>query len=57
MRLFDHLIERRQGTLINPQKDPIKANNDENEGSGDEDDSIEPPLPSPYVEGSVNHNR
>ena len=44
-------------TLINPLKEPIKTNNDENDGSGDEDDNNKPQLPSPDIEDSVDHNR
>ena len=62
---FDHLIKRRWGTSINPLKEPVKTNNDENDGSGDEDDiigsrdvydNIKPHPPSPDIEDSVNHN-
>ena len=53
---FDHLIKRRWGTLIGPPKEPIKTNNDENDGSGYEDDNIKPQLPSLDIEDSVDHN-
>ena len=53
---FDHLIKRRWGTLINPLEEPIKTNNDENDGSGYEDDNIKPQLPSLDIEDSVDHN-
>ena len=52
----DHLIERRWGTSINPPKESIKTNHDENDVSGDEDDNNKPQLPSPDIEDSVDHN-
>ena len=42
--------------MINPLKEPIKTNNDENDGSGDENENNKPQLPSPDIEDSVNHN-
>ena len=42
--------------MIDPPKEPIKTNNDENDGSGDEDDYNKPQLPSPDIEDSVDHN-
>ena len=50
-KTFNHLIKRRWGTLINPLKEPVKTNNDENDGSGDEDDINEQQL-----HRRVNHN-
>ena len=50
------MIERRWGTSINPLKEHVVANNDENDGSGDEDDNIKPQPPSPDIEDSVDHN-
>ena len=54
---FDCLIERRWGTSINPLTEPIKTNNDENDGHGDENDNNKPQLPSPDIEDSVDPNR
>ena len=53
---FNCLIKRRWRTSIDPPKEPVKANNDENDGSGDEDDINKPQLPSPDMEDSADHN-
>ena len=53
---FNHLIERRWGTSINPPKEPVKTNNDKNDGSGDVDDNIKPQPPLPDIKDSANHN-
>ena len=53
---LSHLIERRWGTSINPLKEPIKTNIDENDGSRDENENNKPQLPSLDIEDSVDHN-
>ena len=58
------MIKSGWGTSINPLNEPIKTNNNENDGSGDEDDiigsedvddNIKPQPPSPDIEDSVDH--
>ena len=39
-KTFDHFIERRWGTSINPLKEPIKTNEDEIIGSGEKMTSL-----------------